>query len=139
MSLEEKKQQLISRFSGLTNSQARYSALIKIGREQPSLPEDKRQPQFLVEGCLSRLWFIPELQNGLCYFTTDSDSIVVKAIASIVSNLYSNETPEVILANPPDFLEQLRLHQHLTGNRRNGLTRLWEKISSFAAAHRQSL
>ncbi len=87
-----------------------------------------------VEGCLARLWFVPHFREGRCHYESESDSLIVKAVAGLLCEFYSGHTPAEILAHPPDFLPRLGITQHLTPNRRNGLSRVWDKIRDFAAA-----
>ena len=85
-----------------------------------------------MSGCLANLWLVAEWREGRCHFQCDSDSQIVRAVAGLLCDLYSNAVPAEILAQPPDFLEQVGINQHLTANRRNVLSRVWERIRSFA-------
>ena len=49
-----------------------------------------------------------------------------------LNELYSNETPEDIVRMEPDFLADVGITQHLSPNRRNGLTGVREKIKAYA-------
>jgi len=79
------------------------------------------------------LWLVAEARDGCCHFACDSDSLVVKAIAGLLCELYSGETPVEILAHDPQFLAPLGITQHLTPNRRNALAKVWDHIRQFAA------
>lgn len=86
-----------------------------------------------VPGCLANLWLVAETRDGRCFFQCDSDSQIVRAVAGLLCDFYSNAAAAEILALPPDFLEQAGINQHLTANRRNVLSRVWERIRGFAA------
>lgn len=83
-------------------------------------------------GCLANLWLVAETRAGRCYFQCDSDSQIVRAVAGLLCDFYSGHTPAEILAMEPDFLEQVGINQHLTANRRNVLSRVWERILACA-------
>ena len=132
MTLEEKKAELIEDLSLLPSAQDRLLYLVEAARKEPPLGEEFRTELFKVQGCLSNLWFVPELREGRCYFRADGDSHIVKAIAVLLCKFYSGFTPEEIEASDPAFLAEVGISQHLSPNRRNALSRLWEYIHGFA-------
>ena len=117
----------------MEDTQARLGWLIEQARLRPLLPPELRIDTFRIEGCLARLWLVPEFRAGHCYFRCESDSLIVKAVAGLLSELYSGRTPKEILAHSPTFFGKLGLTPYLTANRRNGLILAWEKIREFAA------
>jgi cysteine desulfuration protein SufE len=136
MSLAEKQLQLTAELTALKDGQDRLALLIHKAKQRPGLAAEQRSEANLVPGCLARLWFVPQAHDGRCFFACDSDSLVVKAIAGLLCEFYSDEAPAEILAHDPQFLVPLGITQHLTPNRRNALARVWERIREFAAAHR---
>ena len=135
MTIAEKKETLLAELSGIRNSQERFAHLIALARKQPPLNPEFKTDAHRVEGCLAKLWFVPDYCDGKCYFRADSDSAIVKSIASLLCEFYSDQTPDEILATDPSFFETVGISQHLTQNRRNSPTKVWEKIRTFAAEH----
>ena len=135
MTLAEKKQELVDDLSLLPSAQDRLMYVVDRAKKSPSLPEELRNAETRVEGCLSNLWFIPEFKEGKCYFRVDADSHIVRGIAVVLAEFYSGHPPAEILQNDPAFLSTVGITQHLSPNRRNGLSRLWEKIRDFAVEH----
>jgi len=135
MTLAEKKSDLIDDLSLLPSAQDRLMYVVDRAKKTPPLPPELRTPETRVEGCLSNLWFIPEFRDGKCYFQVDADSHIVRGIAIVLAEFYSGHTPAEILQNDPAFLSTVGITQHLSPNRRNGLSRLWDKIRTFAADH----
>lgn len=135
MTLAEKKSQLIAELSALKNGQDRLALLVTRAKKFPTLAPELRTPDHLVPGCLAKLWLIARFEAGQCHFTCDSDSLVVKAIAGTLCDLYTGQPPADILAHAPDFLAPLGITQHLTPNRRNALSRVWQTIHHFAQIH----
>ena len=132
MTLVEKKQELIADLAHARGAQERLAWLVARARRQPPLEAAFKTEAFRVEGCLSKLWLVAERREGHCLFRCDSDSQIVKAIAGVLCEFYSGHAPAEILVHEPGFLGQLGITQHLTGNRRNALTRVWERIRAFA-------
>jgi cysteine desulfuration protein SufE len=135
MSLPEKKEVLITRWSVVRDPRERFSKLVETARAIPNLPPEFRVETYKIPGCLSNLWFVARFSPPNCEFRADSDSAIVKAIACLLCDFYSGASPAEILAQEPDFLKTLGIHQHLSSNRRNGLGRIWEKIRTFALEH----
>lgn len=132
MNLAEKQNQLIAELAALKSGQDRLARLVEKARQRPALAPEQRVESNLLPGCLARLWFVPQFTGGTCFFVCDSDSLVVKAIAGLLCEFYSGHTPAEILAHEPEFLAPLGITQHLTPNRRNALSKVWERIRQFA-------
>ena len=57
----------------------------------------------------------------------------MRGLIAILLRIYSNRTPEEILATPPSFFEALELGSHLSGSRANGLHAMVLRIHQFAS------
>ncbi|MBT3469548.1 MAG: SufE family protein, partial [Opitutae bacterium] len=84
------------------------------------------------------LWVFPRFKDGKCYFQADSDAAITKGTATMLCELYSNESPKEIIDLEPDFLADVGITQHLSPNRRNGLTSVRQKIKAYAELCLQS-
>lgn len=135
MNLAEKQQHLTAELAARKNGQDRFACLVEKARKRAPLGEALRVDERLIPGCLAKLWFVPEFRDGRCFFACDSDSLVVKAIAGLLCDFYSGHTPPEILNHDPAFLAPLGITQHLTPNRRNALSKVWERIRQFAEAN----
>ena len=135
MNLAEKQTRLTTRLATLKNGQDRLALLVEQARQRQPSPPALRADEHLVPGCLAKLWFTAAFRDGLCLFDCDSDSLVVKAVAGLLCDFYSGHTPAEILAHDPAFLAPLGITQHLTPNRRNALSRIWDNIRRFAETH----
>jgi cysteine desulfuration protein SufE len=132
MTLEEKKNTLIEEITLIPDAYERLGYVVERGKNAEGLTEDLRIDSFKIEGCMSQLWVVPEFKDKLCYFESESDSAIVKGIASLLCDFYSNAAPEEIVATDADFLGEVGITQHLSPNRRNGLSRIVESIQRFA-------
>ncbi|HBR94496.1 MAG TPA: Fe-S metabolism protein SufE [Opitutae bacterium] len=132
MNLEEKKNALVEEITLIPDPYERLGYIVDRGKKAKGLPEDLRIDSFKIEGCMSQLWVVPCYQNGLCDFQSESDSAIVKGIASLLCDFYSDAKPEEIVETDADFLGDVGITQHLSPNRRNGLSRIVESIQRFA-------
>ena len=132
MTLEQKKDALVEEITLIPDAYERLGYIVDRGKKADSLTEDLRIDSFKIEGCMSQLWVVPEYKEGLCSFKSESDSAIVKGIASLLCDFYSEAKPDDIRKTDADFLSEVGITQHLSPNRRNGLSRIVESIQHFA-------
>lgn len=132
MTLAEKKNALVEEITLIPDPYERLGYIVDRGKKADKLPEDLRIETFKIEGCMSQLWVVPAFQDGKCNFVSESDSAIVKGIASLLCDFYSEAKPEEIIKTDADFLGEVGITQHLSPNRRNGLSRIVESIQRFA-------
>lgn len=132
MTLEEKKAALIEEITLIPDAYERLGHIVELGKNAEGLPDDLQLDSFKIEGCMSQLWVVPEFKDGQCYFKSESDSAIVKGIASLLCDFYSGAKPDDIIVTDAEFLGEVGITQHLSPNRRNGLSRIVESIQRFA-------
>ena len=124
------------RFNRLRSSEDRYRYLIQLGRKLEPYPEEFRNQEHLVPGCLSRVWLVTVEGSdpSEVVFRADSDAHIVKGLITVLLMLYSGKTAEAILSTDVEGLfERLDLGQHLSVNRRNGFYSMTLKMREHAA------
>ncbi len=132
MSIEEKRDQIVEELMPFEDHLERFTYIIDRAKALDSLDEEYKIETFLIKGCVSQLWIFPQFKEGKCQFQADSDATITKGTAGLLCELYSDETPEDIVRLEPDFLADVGITQHLSPNRRNGLTGVREKIKAYA-------
>jgi cysteine desulfuration protein SufE len=128
-----KSQTIAAQFPQTEAWEDRYKFIIGKGKELPELPESERLDKFLIKGCQSRVWLIPAFDGKTLTFKTDSDAAIVKGIVALVVEFYNGMTPDEILSQPPHFLDELGIREHLSMSRRNGLSHVLKQIQLYAA------
>ena len=132
MTIEEKRDQLVDELTPFEDPFERFAYVIDRAKSLPSLDEEYKIDTFLIKGCISQLWIFPQFKEGKCHYQADSDAAITKGTAGLLCELYSDETPEAVIALEPDFLADVGITQHLSPNRRNGLTSVRQKIKAYA-------
>ncbi len=132
--IQDKISRLTQRFLQHKDWEDRYKELVVVGRELTSLADEDKQEKFKIKGCQSQVWLIPNFESGKLFFIGDSDAMLVKGIVGLLINVYSGETPQVILATPPDFLKEIGITEHLSLNRTNGLRAMFKQMQMYAIA-----
>jgi cysteine desulfuration protein SufE len=132
--IHAKKKLILEQLAAISSTDDRYKFIIEKGRELEGLKEDQKLEKFLVQGCMSQAWLVPELKDGRLYFYVDSDAAIVKGIMAILMSVYSGNLPSENMALPPDFLKEGGITEHLSMNRRNGLSSVVKQIMLYSAA-----
>ena len=132
MSIEGKRDQLVEELLPFEDHFERFAYVIDRAKSHPPLAVEYKIDTFLIKGCISQLWVFPKFNEGKCFFQADSDAAITKGTATMLCELYSDEVPEEIISLEPDFLSEVGITQHLSPNRRNGLTSVRAKIKAYA-------
>ncbi len=137
--IDNRVEALVEKFSNFTNWEDKYKAIISLGKELSELPEEHRLESNKVKGCQSQVWLHAELRGDKVIFMADSDASIVKGIIALLLSVYSDATPDEILATKPEFLETIGLRQHLSMSRANGLSSMVKQISVYALAFKTKI
>ena len=135
MSLADKRRALVEELSMFDDPHERFQYIIDRAKTAPTLDAKYKIESLLIEGCTSNLWMLPEYRDGLCRFAVDADSVITKGIATLVAEYYDGATAAEVAASDADFLGEVGVTQHLSPNRRNGLTNLVGKVRAFGRLH----
>jgi cysteine desulfuration protein SufE len=138
MILSRRRDELIAELEPFADHHERFQYVIDRAKAAPALPADLKLDAFLIEGCTSNLWLVPSLEAGLCHFRCDADSLITKGVASLVCEFYDGAPAQEVADTDADFLSAVGITQHLSPNRRNGLTNLVGKIRAFGQAAARS-
>ena len=134
MSIEEIEKEIVGEFSVYEDWMDKYAYLIEIGNGMPAMEERYKTDDNLIKGCQSRVWFYPEMRDGLLYFMADSDAIITKGIAALLVRVFSGQSPEAIAGADLSFIDEIGLRQHLSPTRSNGLVSMLRQIKMYAIA-----
>jgi cysteine desulfuration protein SufE len=136
-----KKETLLSDLKNIESADERYRYIIEAGKKVSPLTDEQRQDKFLIAGCMSQAWLVPELKDGVLNFYVDSDAAIVKGIMAVLVSVYGGNKPSENLSLSPEFLKEGGITEHLSMNRRNGLSNVVKQImlysKAFAALSRQ--
>ena len=138
MTINEKQDEIIAEMSELDDWMDRYAYIIDLGNPLPPIAEEYKTPEYLIEGCQSRVWIHAELTpEGKVVFTADSDAIIVKGIISMLIEVLSGHTPQEILDADLYFIDRIGLSEHLSPTRSNGLLAMVKQIKMYALAYKE--
>ena len=110
----------------------KYKFLLEQGKKSKSFPEEFRKENFKVSGCQAQVWLVPQFNNNLLNFHSDSDAFISKGMVTILVDIYGNNTPHDILNSDFELLKTLQLDTLLTPGRRNGVYAMLKKVNEYA-------
>ncbi len=134
--IREKADQIVKEFSQFDDWMDKYQLLIEKGKELPEIDDSEKKEKYLIEGCQSKVWLMPEYRDGKIYFRGASDALITKGLTSMVISVYSGHTPDEIIDFEPAFIEEAGLSQHLSPTRANGLNSMLKQIKLYAMAYK---
>ncbi|MEX2585865.1 MAG: SufE family protein [Balneolaceae bacterium] len=139
MDIAEKEKRIVREFELLEDWQERYKHIIKLGQKLEPLDESYRIEENLVRGCQSQVWLTAELEDGRVIFQADSDAAITKGLVALMVRFYSGEEPDVIISTNPDFIKKIRMQEHLSPTRSNGLLSMVKQMKIYAMAYKSRL
>ena len=134
MTIKEKQEIIIKEFEQLNDWEEKYTRIIELGRKMPALDDAFKTEKYKLSGCQSQVWINAKLEDGKIIFEADSDAAIVKGLIALLVNVYSNQTPDEILSNPPEFVKKIGIDNHLSPTRKNGLGAMMKQIQMYAVA-----
>lgn len=131
-------EEILADFELLDEWEDRYRYVIELGRKLKPLPEEERNAENKVQGCVSQVWLSTTVESDgvpRLTFVGDSDAHIVRGLVAILFTIYSGKTADEILSiDANKTLGELHLSEHLTPQRSNGLMAMVKRIRSDAEA-----
>jgi cysteine desulfuration protein SufE len=125
--------EIIESFALYDDWEDRYSLLIDLGKKLPDFPENMKNDENLVRGCVSRVWMVPMIKDGVFSFQGDSDAFIVKGLVGLLHIIYSGQPVDNLKSiDIEGIFGKLGLLQNLSPNRRNGVFSMIEKIKGYS-------
>lgn len=125
-------------FAFLDDWEDKYRYVIELGGDLPAFPDDARDENHRVQGCVSQVWLVVrrgDEADPVLHFLGDSDAHIVRGLVAIVLALYSGRRSSDILSIDAEAtLREFGLDEHLTPQRANGLRSMIRRIRAEAEA-----
>jgi cysteine desulfuration protein SufE len=124
---------IVEDFEFLDDWEDRYAMVIDLGKRMPPLDAALKVPATKVDGCASQVWLVPRIENGIFHFDGESDAMIVRGIIALLHALYDGvPVAEVPGIDAQAELGRMKLEEHLSGQRTNGLRAMVERIRKLA-------
>jgi cysteine desulfurase/selenocysteine lyase len=133
---QEAADQLLEDFEFLDGRELRDQYILDLGKNLLPMPEEAKTEANRVYGCMSIVHMIARKRPGTqdtIDFLADSDAHIVKGLIAILQRVFSGQSAAAILAfDVQGFFTKLKLDQHLSPGRRNGLASMVQRIRTLA-------
>jgi len=126
--------QRLSLLSGMD----RLEYIIGLAALMDAVPESYKQDEFLIPGCVSRLWLIPKYETHTLTLMADAEAQITKGITYIVLDILNNQSYEGLSNIQLKDFTDLGFAQLLTPQRQNGLGSLILTIRHYAELNAKS-
>ncbi len=129
-------EEIVANFAFLDDWDDRYRYLIELGSALDPLDDAERNSANKVQGCASQVWIVSHGSSGadpVLDFKGDSDAHIVRGLVAVVLAIFSGKHASAIIAtNEAEIFEKLRLAEHITPQRSNGLRSMVVRIKNEA-------
>jgi cysteine desulfuration protein SufE len=103
--------------------------------ELDTLPPEQVDDRHRVHGCESAVWLDVSLQGGVLNIRATSDARLIKGLLAVLLARLNGLKPEDVSdVDIQAWFGVLGLSRQLSPSRSNGMTAVWQQISSFATA-----
>ena len=130
MKMQQQLTSLRDLFMLFEDPKDKFVQLMDMAKESGQLKENEKVEQNKINGCTSRAWVVTEQNGDDTYtFRTDSDSLIVKGLLTILEQVFSGQSADNILSiNSSDILYSIGLDKTITSQRTNGFSSAVQKI-----------
>jgi cysteine desulfuration protein SufE len=125
---------IIQRLAGTSDPRRRYEYVLWLAKGLAPLPEEFRQEVFKVKGCVSQVYVVGRLRDGLLHWQGDSDAAITKGLLALLIKGLEGLTPQQAAAVDPGFIAQTGLQASLTPSRANGFINIFRAMQAQARA-----
>lgn len=133
MTINEKQEEIIAEFEFLEDWLDKYQQIIDKGLENPGIDEKYKSPEYLIEGCQSKVWVFAEYKDGKVYYQGESNTDIAGGIVSMLVEILSGQTPDDILNTELYFIDRIGLREHLSPTRSNGMLAMMKQMKMYAS------
>lgn len=125
---------IIEEFSLYDDWLDKYEYIIGLSDSLELIDSSKKTPEYIIEGCQSRVWVDAEQIDGKIFYRADSDAIIVKGLLALLQRALSGRTPEEIVQTELYFIDKIGLRENLSPTRGNGLFSTIQQMKMYAMA-----
>ena len=94
MTMQETEMDILKDLEELGDTISQYSFLIACAGESEPFDEAMRTEENLVKECQMKTWLSVYAEEGIIYFSADSESLIVKGALSLLQEIYDKRTLE---------------------------------------------
>ena len=109
--------EIVREFERLDDWMDCYQKIIDQGNDTPIIEDCYKTNQNLVDSCSCQVWVYANMENGLLYYHSYTDALLLNGLISLVTRVLNGHQPEEILKSKLYFIEATGLDQHISPTR----------------------
>lgn len=133
--IQEAQNEIVQEFVVFDDWMDRYNYLIELSNELPLIDPKKKNNDYSIRGCQSKVWLDTEYNDGKIIYRADSDAIITKGIIALLIRVLSNRSPKEIMDADLEFIDKIGLKENLSPTRANGLLAMIKQMKLYAIAY----
>ncbi len=106
--------------------------IFDLGKKHTQLPEAEKNDASYVEGCASAAWLVGDCKEGKLVLRGEGTSEMAKGMMTLLLDIFSNRTPDEILAFDPAKLHAMGIVELLSPVRQQSLEAFIKKVYAYA-------
>ena len=136
MSPSERQHQLVQTLLQFEDAQERLAFVQDRVRTRPAFGPEQRTDSCRVQGCATKVWLVSTVRDGRCWFVVDSESQMVRGLASLLVDCYTGSTAGEVASFACTVLADAGLERRITPTRLHGLDQMDAANKAFASQNR---
>jgi cysteine desulfuration protein SufE len=128
----QNEDKLVAQLSQIEDPLERLTLVQDRVSKAPPLAAEHRCESNRIHGCATKVWLLSECLDGVCRFQVDSESSIVRGLASLITEVFSGTPPSEAADFESKIIERLGFARVITPTRLHGLLKLEEAIHAFA-------
>ena len=106
--------------------------IFDLGKKHTTLPEEEKNDTTFIEGCASPAWLVGECRDGKLILRGEGTSEMAKGMLTLLLDIFSDRTPDEILAFDPAKLHDMGIVELLSPVRQQSLEAFIKKVYEYA-------
>lgn len=131
MDIAEVEKVYVNRLIQLEDPGSQCDYLMMLGFEIPS-EENLREDVNRIGGCKTAIWLKAGQKDGRVAFTGDSDSLLVRGILMILSEMYNGRMTDEVRGHPPGFLDYVSEEVIYPEIKHNGILKCYQRLAALS-------
>jgi len=109
----------------------RYAFIVELSAYIPAEIPDIMTDEYIYKGCQSRVWLKLTDNEGIFNMRATSDTLLIRGVLYIMSELYNGEKIKDIAESDFDFLKECSIEEHFNSERTVGIKKMNEEIRNL--------
>ncbi|TDG95481.1 SufE family protein [Cardinium endosymbiont of Culicoides punctatus] len=127
--IKQHQDEIIDAFATLSDDrETMLDYLIDLGETLAPMDLVYKVDNYLVQGCMSKVWLVDTEMNGLLFFQADSNTAITKGLISLLIKVLSGQPVQAIAEVQLYFIEVIDLHGLVGFQRASGLANMVKEM-----------